>query len=326
MSQQPPTVESVYDPSYSVPLFMKKSSYKNILPKILVICGQTATGKSDLAVKLAKKFKGEIISADSRQVYKELDLGTGKISKKEMGGIPHHLLDVISPKKIFTVAGWQKKAREKIDNILSQNKLPIICGGTGFYIDSITNSVVLPEVPPNYGLRKQLVKDGPLLLYKMLKKLDPKRAETIDPKNKVRLIRAIEIVKALGKVPEIRRRNIEYRIMNIGLKISDNELREKIDKRLDKRIKQGLIEEVKKLHRKGLTWKRMSELGLEYKYVSQFLQNKINKDEMIEKLKAEIWRYARRQATWFKRDKSIKWFDSNNTIKIESMVKKFLTK
>src|SRR3989344_6290840 len=152
---------------------------------VLVILGQTATGKSDLAVKLAKKFNGEIISADSRQVYKGLDIGTGKITKKEERGVPHHLLDVISPKKRFSVAEYKRLADIKIGEILEQEKIPIICGGAGFYIDSVTKGQVFPEVPPNYKLRKRIsLLDGRQLLMR-LKKLDPARAKNIDPKNKV---------------------------------------------------------------------------------------------------------------------------------------------
>src|SRR3989344_7957528 len=167
-------------------------------PKVVVILGQTATGKSNLAVKVAKKFNGEVISADSRQVYKGLDIGTGKISRQEMKDIPHHLLDVANPKKQFTVAEYQKKAMVAMADIVKRGKVPIICGGTGFYIDAVTKGLVLPEVPPNYVLRKNLALVSERVLMLKLKKLDPVRAQNIDPKNKVRLIRAIEIAKALG--------------------------------------------------------------------------------------------------------------------------------
>ena len=173
-------------------------------PKIIVVLGQTVTGKSDLAVKVAKKINGEIISADSRQVYKGLDIGTGKITQKEMKGVPHHLLDVANPKRRFTVAQYQKLTISAIAEIVRRDKTPIICGGTGFYIDAITKGVVFPEVPPNLKLRKQLNTKSAIALFEVLKKLDPVRAKNIDPKNKVRLIRAIEIAKSLGKVPKIK--------------------------------------------------------------------------------------------------------------------------
>ena len=283
-------------------------------PKVIVILGQTATGKSDLAVKIAlrlrsgpsaHKFGGEIISADSRQVYKNLDIGTGKITKKEMEGIPHHLLDVANPKKKFTAAEYKKLAEGKIKEIIGRGKMPIICGGTGFYIDAVTKGIVFPEVPPNLKLRKDLEKESVPELFKMLKKLDSGRAKTIDPKNRVRLIRAIEIVKALGTAVEPL-----YKFIKIGLYLPEEKLKEKIRIRLFARIRGGMVQEAKKLHKNGVSWKRMQELGLEYRYLALYLQNKISKKEMLEKLSAEIYQYARRQMTWFKRDKQIKWFDA----------------
>jgi len=169
--------------------------------KVLIILGPTASGKSDLAVQLAKKFKGEVISADSRQVYKGLDIGTGKITKKEMRGVPHHLLDVANPKKYFSVSDYKKLALLSLRYIETKKKLPIICGGTGFYIDALIGKINLPEVPPNKALRKKLEKLSAEKLYKMLLKKDSRRAKEIDPRNKVRVIRALEIVETLGKVP-----------------------------------------------------------------------------------------------------------------------------
>src|SRR3990167_899026 len=165
---------------------MREKSSKNS-SKILVILGPTATGKSGLAVKLARKYKGEVISADSRQVYKDLDIGTGKNTKKEMRGVPHHMLDIVSPKKVFTVSEWKEKTEKIIKNIISRGKLPIICGGTGFYIQSIVENVILPEVPPNKVLRKKLEKKGLAELQTILVKLDPRRFSNIDIKNPVRL-------------------------------------------------------------------------------------------------------------------------------------------
>ncbi|MCX6747919.1 MAG: tRNA (adenosine(37)-N6)-dimethylallyltransferase MiaA, partial [Candidatus Nomurabacteria bacterium] len=179
-------------------------------PKVIVILGATSTGKSDLAVLLATtifKKKAEIISADSRQVYKGLDLGTGKITKKEMRGIPHHLLDVVNPKKTFTVTEFKKLADKKIKQILVRGNVPILCGGTGFYIDTVVNNVVFPEVPPNEELRKKLEQKNKEELFEILEKLDQQRAKDIKDKNelnnKVRLIRAIEIATSLGNVPKI---------------------------------------------------------------------------------------------------------------------------
>jgi tRNA dimethylallyltransferase len=288
---------------------------KQPLPKIIVILGQTATGKSDFAVEIAKQVKGEIISADSRQVYKGMDLGTGKITKKEMLGVPHHLLDVTTPSKIFTVSDFQKLADKKIEEIIKKGKTPIICGGTGFYIDSVVNGNIFPKVPPNKKLRSALDKKSTEQLFEMLKKIDTDRANNIDKNNKVRLIRAIEIAKALGKVPLLPRQDIcnsKYDALKIGLVLPPEILKERIKTRLISRIKNGMIKEVENLHKKGLTWARLNTLGLEYRYVALYLQKKISKDEMIEKLNTEIWHYAKRQNTWFKRDKSIVWINPRN--------------
>ncbi|HRH30825.1 MAG TPA: tRNA (adenosine(37)-N6)-dimethylallyltransferase MiaA [Candidatus Paceibacterota bacterium] len=279
---------------------------KNSKQKIVVILGPTATGKSDFAVELAKKINGEIISADSRQVYIGLDIGSGKITKKEMKGVPHHLLDVTNPKKEFSVADYKKLADKKIEEIISRGKIPIIVGGTGFYIDSVINDSQLPEVKPNKNLRKELEKLSTGELFKILKKLDPRRAKEIDAKNPVRLIRAIEIAKTLGKVPKLKT-NPKYNTITIGLDFPDYELKERIEKRLISRFKNGMLDEAKKLHSQGLSFKRMEQLGLEYRYMAKFLQGKITEKEMVEKLNLEIWKYAKRQRTWFKRDKNIIW-------------------
>jgi tRNA dimethylallyltransferase len=291
--------------------------------KIISIVGPTASGKSDLAVKLAKQFKGEIISADSRQVYKGLNIGSGKITKKEMVGIPHHLLDICDPKKVFTVSDFKKLADKKINEIISRGKTPILCGGTGFYIDAVAKNIILPEVSPNPKLREKLNKLKLEDLQKMLLELDFKRFKNIDLNNKVRLIRAIEIAKAIGKVPKIKSKPL-YNILTIGTLWDPEILRKRINIRLKERIKKGMINEVQKLHKNGLSWKRMESLGLEYRYVSLFLQNKITKSEMLEKLQNEIWHYAKRQMTWFQRDKDIFWVEPNKIKAIKEKVKKFL--
>jgi tRNA dimethylallyltransferase len=273
-------------------------------PKVLVIVGPTASGKSDLAVRIAKKLRGEIISADSRQVYKGLDIGSGKITKKEMGGIPHHMLDIANLKKIYSASDYKKDAETALEKIIAKSKLPIVVGGTGFYIDTLAGTAILPEVPPNKELRNRLEKESAEELFKLLKKKDSKRAKTIDSNNKVRLIRALEIVEALGKVPVVRKTRSRYEFIYIGIRPSD--LDAKIHKRLMKRLP-GIIEEVKKLHKNGLSWRRMYELGLEYRYVSMYVQGELSKKEMTERLYSEIKKYAKRQMTWFKKNKSIHW-------------------
>lgn len=300
-------------------------------PKIIVVLGPTASGKSDLAVTLAEKFNGEVVSADSRQVYKGLTIGTGKITKQEMRGIPHHLLDVASPKKVFSVHEFQILADQAIEDILWRNKVPIICGGTGFYIQSIVDNYILPEVPPNPALREELSKKTDKELFLRLATVDLRRAANIDLKNPRRLIRAIEIAEFLGKVPEIKT-NPKYQSLQIGLETDDTTLKEKIHTRLLERIKKGMLSEAKKLHKQGVLWKRMEELGLEYRYLARFLQKKYKnkKDEqaakvkMLSELETEIWQYAKRQRTWFKRDTRIKWFKLAQKNRIVKEVRKFL--
>ena len=275
-------------------------------PKVIVILGQTATGKSDLAVKIAKKINGEIISADSRQVYKGLDIGSGKISKKEMLGVPHHLLGVINPKHKFTVSEYQKKTIYAIAEIIKENKVPIICGGTGFYLDAVTQGIILPEVPPNTKLRKVLSKKTKGELFEMLKKLDKKRASNIDKNNIVRLVRAIEIAKSLGGVPKITEVKPMYEFIKIGLYLPIPILEKKVKKRVKKMFADGLFNEIKKLKKPtrcggyGFSNKRLKEFGFEYF------------EPTPKKVISETLKYAKRQMTWFKRDKEIKWFDASN--------------
>ena len=285
---------------------MKKS-------KIIVILGPTATGKSNLAVQIAKKVNGEVISADSRQVYKGLDIGTGKITEKEMKGILHHLLDVANLKHKFTVAEYKKLAEEKIKEIISRGNIPIICGGTGFYIDAITKGIVFPEVPPNNELRKRLIQKSATALFYTLQKLDPKRAKDIKDKNeinnKVRLIRAIEIAKALGKVPEITEARPMYKFIKIGIYLLPDILKKKIEKRVKKMFKDGLLNEIKKLKKSGISNKRLKEFGFEYN------------DPTYEKVVNETIKYSKRQMTWFKRDKDIKWFNASKKINFRELLK-----
>lgn len=320
--------------------------------KLLAILGPTSSGKSDLAVKLARRFNGEVVSADSRQVYKGMDIGSGKITKKEMRGVPHHLLDVASPKKRFTVAQYQKLAWKVIRNIWKRGKMPILCGGTGLYVQSIVDDLVIPEVPPDAKLRAKLEKLSTEKLFKKLKKLDPRRAKNIDKQNRRRLIRALEIVIKTGKpvpVPshETRMREISHPglvTLQLGIAKSKKELTKAIKKRLYKRLKQGMVAEVKKLRRNGISWKRLEEFGLEYRAIAQYLQSKITKQEMINKIQKESEQYAKRQMTWFsahggsarlakapakrasggKHDKRIKWI--RNYKEAERIARKFLAK
>lgn len=288
--------------------------------KVIVILGQTATGKSDLAVSLAKKIKGEIISADSRQVYQDLNIGTGKITPKEMKNIPHHLLDVVNPKKVFTVVDYQKLANQKIKEILARNKIAIICGGTGFYIDAITKSLIFPNVKANKKLRKTLNQKSSAELFQILKKIDKRRAQNIKNKNeinnKVRLIRAIEIAQNLGKVPTLIKNKSPYSFIKIGLYLPPEVLKRKIEKRVRQMFQIGLLNEIKKLKKAGLSDTRLKEFGFEYFEPTE------------EKVISETLKYAKRQKTYFQRDPEIIWLEADKNIKkkISNLVAIFIKK
>ena len=292
---------------------------------VLIIVGPTASGKSALAVELARKFNGEIISADSRQVYKGLNIGTGKITKREMKDVPHHLLDVVSPKKTFSADDFVQSARSAIEKIAMNKKLPIVVGGTGFYIDALTGRIALPNVPPNKKLRTQLEKKSPAQLFALLKKEDPLRAKTIEPHHKRRLIRALEITAALGGVPQNNDLRSRYDVFWIGIVPPVKELEKKIAIRLFARIRGGMIAEAKGLHARGLSYKRMEELGLEYRSLARLLQGTITRAQMIEELKRASRKYAIRQIRYWKRNKDIKWFEPKSP-KIRSVIRTWLRK
>ncbi len=292
-------------------------------PKLLVIVGPTASGKTSLSIKLAKKFNGEIISADSRQVYRELDLGTGKVTQKEMQGVPHHLLDVANPEDTYTVADFVRDGRIEIANILSRNKLPIIVGGTFFYIDALLGRVSAPEVPPNEELRSKLEKLNTEELFELLKQKDAKRAETIDNDNPRRLIRALEIVEAIGVVPETKSEEL-YNTLTLGITITKDDLQRNIHTRLVERIEKGMIEEVENLHKNGLSYELLSDRGIEYKYIIEYLQDKITKEKMCELIETKSIQYTKRQMTWLKRDKGIVWMEPKDVEEIDGVVEGFL--
>ncbi len=270
------------------------------MQKIIVVCGPTASGKSDYAVTLAQQIGGEVVSADSRQVYTGLDVGSGKITTSEMNGVPHHLLDVASPKRIFSVAQYKKLADKAIKTIIKNGKTPIICGGTGFYIDAIICDTIFPSVKPNKDLRASLAKQSIEELSAQLQSLDPRRHALIDRQNKVRLIRAIEIATELGSVPVLER-TPQYDIQWHYLDLPDEVLKQRIHDRLLKRMQMGMVAEVSRLHAEGISWKRLESLGLEYRYLTLYLQSKLSETDMLAHLESAIWHYAKRQRTWFKK-------------------------
>lgn len=277
--------------------------------KLLVIVGPTASGKSDLAIQIAKQFNGEIISADSRQVYRGMDIGTGKVKiqiidgKIYSDGIRHYLLDIADPKEYFSVAQYQPLAVEVIKQIQQQGKLPILCGGTGMYINAVIEGWQLPFNPPNPSFRNQLESLSSKELFLKLKQLDPQRAVTIDSNNKRRLIRALEILNHQTKITPLQKIPPPWDILILGIKKDRAQLKELIKLRLLKRLDEGMIEEIKKLKNppegQGLTSKRLEDFGLEYRWVNRYLEQQISYEKMVNSLYHDICLYAKRQMTWF---------------------------
>ena len=303
--------------------------------------GPTSSGKSDIAIKLAKKFDGEVISADSRQIYRDMNLGTGKVEgswKKTSNrkvfyseDVPHHLLDFRSPRGEYNVSQFKKACEKLIEDIAKRGKLPILCGGTGFWISAVVDNLQLPKVKPDKKLRGRLEKKTAEQLFAMLKKLDLTRAKTIDRHNKIRIIRAIEICKTLGSVPSHpllispsgRGRNTKF--LQIGIDWPQEKLDQKIKTRLESRWTAGMIKEVENLKKKyNLSWKKIQSFGLGYYWIPEFLLGRINQEKLKEKVFRAERGYAKRQRTWFKRDKRIIW--ENDYAKINKLVKKFLNK
>ncbi|MEN9337864.1 MAG: tRNA delta(2)-isopentenylpyrophosphate transferase, tRNA dimethylallyltransferase [Candidatus Parcubacteria bacterium] len=268
---------------------------------IIVVAGPTASGKSDFAVKLAQQHNGEIISADSRQVYRGLDIGTGKITSEEMGGIPHHMLDVIDVGDPFSVAEYARLAQPILEQILARGKTPIICGGTGQYIDALIYNTPLPGVSPNETLREELEKKDVDELFRELAEKDPYRADTVDRYNKVRLIRALEIVHELGYVPQVETPSLLHPTELYLMHASRDLLRNRITKRLEKRLALGMIEEVRGLMTRGYTSETMKKFGIEYEVIGAYLEGTLSEDAMKEMIITKSMQYAKRQETWNKK-------------------------
>ncbi|EKD58787.1 MAG: tRNA dimethylallyltransferase, partial [uncultured bacterium] len=281
------------------------------------------------------RFNGEVISADSRQIYRKMDIGTGKVEGQLLASsfqllgetvtknlfisekIPHYLIDVARPDEDFNVSHFKTQANLAIEEIISKGKLPIICGGTGFWIQAVTDNLNLPKVAPNEKLRSELDKFSAAELFEKLAEIDPERAGNIDKQNKYRLVRALEIIDAIGKVPPLKKDRKEYDFLQIGINVSREILNAKIKKRLDERFELGMIEEVENLHKNGVSHEWMEKIGLEYRWIARFLQNKISLEEMKEKLYFDIIHYAKRQMTWFGRNKKIIWKDNYHDIEKE---------
>lgn len=292
---------------------------------MLSVVGPTASGKTGLAIKLAKQFDGEVISADSRQVYRGLDIGTAKVTPEETKGIPHHLIDVVDVDTIYTAHDFYNNASATIADIQARHKLPIIAGGTFFYLALLEGSMTAAPVAPNPELRQHLetMETGELLT--LLQSKSPTRAHNIDPHNRRRIVRALEISEALGDVPPpIETVDTPYDFFHIALKTDKNTLRERFKERATSWVQGGFIEEVRSLLEKGVTRARLQEIGFEYTLGLDLLDAAISKDEFVEKFVQKNWQYAKRQYTWLKKKPNLHWYQPQDSQAIYADVATFL--
>lgn len=275
------------------------------MDKLIVIAGTNASGKSGLGVELAVRYGGEIVSADSRQVFRGLDLGSGKITKEEMRGVPHHLIDVCEPGDFFSMADFQRQAYAAIDGVIARGKLPFLVGGTGLYVASVADGYELSDRAPDLELRARLETYDTPALYQMLRQRLPDT--DIDPKNRNRVMRAIERLEADDYQPG--RRRPRYETLKIGVTWPREILKRRIDQRLERRLGEGMVEEVRALLDAGVSTEFLMKLGLEYRYLTRYLLGEIGYEQMVEELGNAIKKFAKRQMTWFRRDESIHWLD-----------------
>lgn len=286
--------------------------------RLICVAGPTASGKTSFAVYLAKRINGEIISADSMQIYKHMNIGTAKPDEEEMQGIKHYLIDEISPFDSFSVNEFKIRASKYIEEIQNKGKIPIIAGGTGLFINSVTDNIKFSETKTDENLRDELSKTalekGNEYLHNILKDIDPESAERIHPNNVKRVIRAIEIYKTSGKtmtehIKESKTEPSPYDLSYFALTGPRELLYDRINRRVDIMLEKGLIEEVENLKKMGLDASYNSMQGIGYKETLMYLDGEISKEELAELIKQESRRYAKRQLTWFRRDERIKWAD-----------------
>ena len=292
-------------------------------PKVIVIGGPTASGKTALSIELAKKINGEIISADSMQVYREMNIGTAKVTKEEADGIKHYLIDIVNPNERYTVSDFKKDSERAIEEILKKGKTPIVVGGTGLYIDSLIYGIEYQDMEFDIEYRNMLMdqaetEEGLKSLYEQATKIDPEAMEKITPNDKKRIVRVLEIYKATGKnkteqekISRINGVKYDYKVFIVNM--DREKLYNRINLRVDLMIENGLIEEVENIYKKYNEFPTAMQ-GLGYKEVVEYLEGQITKEEMIEKIKKESRHYAKRQLTWFRKDDSFIWLDSSNGI------------
>lgn len=293
-----------------------------IMQKVIVICGPTASGKTALSIELAKKINGEIVSCDSMQIYKDMNIGTAKPTIEEMQGIKHYLIGTISPEERYSVADYKKDAKRAIEEIIEKGKIPIVVGGTGLYVDSLIYEIEYQNIEFDEGYRKKLEerveKEGLEVLYEEAKEIDQQAIQKISSNDKKRILRILEIYHATGKNKtqqeiESRKKDIEYDYKVFALSWDREKLYERINKRVDIMIEQGLIEEVKTILEKYNNFPTAMQ-GLGYKEVVEYLNGNYTKEEMIEKIKQESRRYAKRQMTWFRKNKQTIWLNGEGEI------------
>ena len=301
-------------------------------PTVIVICGPTASGKTALSIELAKRINGEIVSADSMQIYKDMNIGSAKVTKEEMQGVKHYLVDCVSPDKRYSVANYKQDAKQAIEEILQKGKTPIVVGGTGLYIDALIYEIEYTDIKIDENYRKKLEeikeKEGIEVLYKKALEIDPDAMQKISPNDYKRIARVLEIYQATGKTKtdqekESRLKEIPYNYKVFAIDYDREKLYERINKRVDLMIEKGLIEEVKNLLKKYKEFPTSMQ-GLGYKEVKQYLEGELTKEEMIEKIKQESRRYAKRQFTWFRKNKQTIWLNGLESVSknIEIILKK----
>ena len=290
-------------------------------PKVIIICGPTASGKTALSIELAKTINGEIVSCDSMQIYKDMDIGTAKPTAEEMQGIKHYLLDFIEPDKRYSVAEFKKDAEKAIEQILAKGKIPIVVGGTGLYVDSLIYGIEYQDIPLDKEYRNKLEQianeKGLEVLYEKAKQIDEQAMKKISPNDKKRIMRVLEIYKTTGKNKteqemESRKNEVKYDFEVFAINMDREVLYDRINKRVDTMIEQGLIEEVKNIIQKYSEFPTAMQ-GLGYKEVVEYLNGNCSKEEMIEKIKMETRRYAKRQLTWFRKNKQTIWINGLNS-------------
>jgi tRNA dimethylallyltransferase len=299
----------------------------NPLPKLVVLLGPTASGKSGSGIRLAQHFNGEIISADSRQVYRGLDIGTAKVTPAEQALVPHHLLDVADPREVYTVVQFQQDAITAINDTLKRGHQPFLVGGSPHYIQAVVDNLDIPHIEPQPELRAQLEKRPLPELLAQLEELDPQSAATIDRNNPRRVIRALEVCLISGNPFSQQRKMAEplYQSLLLGIEWPREILYRRIDARVDERMQQGMVQEVQRLLDEGISRERLEALGLEYRYITRLLRGEFkNEDEMVQKLKYAIHDFTRRQLTWFRKDKRIVWVNGGGWEQAEEVVRDFL--